>query len=242
MQIAASNGIRRSITYGRKHIAYNLIRCNRKTMEIAVHPDGSIVVKAPLQSDVPQIEYRLVRRARWILRQIDYFKQFQPRTPVRCHVNGETHQYLGRQYRLRVVHGDKDSVKLSQGFFQVTCRHDASPDSVRKLLNRWYLDKAKQQFADSLERCWPKFENDGRARPRLLIRKLKKRWGSLSENGTITLNTDLVKAPRECIDYVITHELCHTKVPNHSAEFFDLLESMMPDWKKTKLRLELSLS
>ena len=242
MTTAAHNSTHRSITYGNRNISFSLVYCNRKTMEIAVHPDGSVVVKVPFQSDIPQVENRIAKRARWILRQIAYFKQFQPRTPVRCHVNGETHQYLGRQYRLRAVHGDKDSVKLSQGFFQVTCRHDTSPDSVEKLLNRWYLDKARQQFAESLDRCWPNFEKDGRQKPRLLIRKLKKRWGSLSENGTITLNTDLVKATRECIDYVVTHELCHTKVRNHSAEFFDLLESIMPDWKKAKLRLELSLS
>ena len=74
-------------------------------MEIAVLPDSTVIVKAPVQSDVALIEKKVIKRACWILRQLDYFKQFNPKTPDRCYVGGETHRYLGKQYRLKLEEG-----------------------------------------------------------------------------------------------------------------------------------------
>ena len=73
------------------------------------------------------------------------------------------------------------------------------------------------------------------------IMQLKKRWGSLSKNGTLTLNRDLIKAPKECIEYVIIHELCHLEHHNHGPEFYRLLERSLPDWVKRKHKLEMAL-
>jgi len=230
------------VNYGTKAIEYQLVRVDRKTMEIAVHPDSTVIVKAPVQSDITLIEKKIIKRARWILRQLKYFKQFNPKTPDRCYVNGETHLYLGRQYRLKLAEGAENSVKLSRGFFHVTCRSEPTPDSVRKLLNRWYLQKAQFQFAQSLNRCWRKFNDLDVGKPNLAIKRMQKRWGSLSDKGTVTLNTDLIRAPKECIDYVVTHELCHLKYPDHSSDFYRLLDSVIPGWEKVKHKLELSMA
>lgn len=199
------------VPYGSKSIAYELIRADRKTLGIEVYPDRTVVVKAPMQSDFALIEKKIVKRARWINRQLNYFKQFDPRMPERCYVTGETHLYLGRQYRLKTAQGINSSIKLSRGFFYVTCRDEPTPDVVRKLLQQWYLDKAQLQFAESLDRCWEKFKGYGIDKPKISVKRMKKRWGSFSSQGTVTLNTDLVKVPKACIDYVMTHELCHLK-------------------------------
>ena len=111
---------------------------------------------------------------------------------------------------------------------------------MKRLLDLWYLEKACIQFADSLSRCHRKFTED--PYPQLSVRKMRRRWGSLSLRGRLTLNVDLIRAPKECIDYVITHELCHFKHHNHGPRFYRLLDSIMPDWKKVKHRLELSLA
>jgi hypothetical protein len=76
----------------------------------------------------------------------------------------------------------------------------------------------------------------------LQIKRLKKRWGSLSAKGTLTLNTDLIRAPKECIDYVVTHELCHLVNKDHNAQFYGLLGKIMPDWEKRKHKLERTLA
>ncbi|WP_301099855.1 SprT family zinc-dependent metalloprotease [Otariodibacter sp.] len=231
------------INSGQKKIDFLLQYSNRKTMEIAVHPNGKVIVKAPEQSKLVDIETKVRKRARWIIRQLKYFEQFNPRVSVRCYVNGETHRYLGKQYRLKLIEGKKNTVKLSRGFFYITCEGHPTPEVAKKLLNAWYMEKARFQFSESVHRCWDKFSRQGiSTKPNLSIRRMKTRWGSLSHKGTMTLNVDLVKAPKECIDYVVIHELCHLKYYNHSPDFYKLLESIMPEWKKIKHMLELSMS
>jgi len=210
-------------------------------MEVAVHPDCSVVVKAPTGSDIVLIKKKISKRARWILQQQNYFRQFTPKTPARCYVNGETHLYLGKHYRLKIAQGNENSVKLSRGFFHVTQRDEPNPETAKKLLSKWYSEKAFHQFNDSLERCWPRFTRFAFPKPALSIKLMQKRWGSLSDKGTVTLNTNLVKAPKECIDYVVTHELCHLKHPDHSSEFYKLLDTVIPDWEKVKHKLELGM-
>nr|WP_132015669.1 SprT family zinc-dependent metalloprotease [Hydrogenispora ethanolica] len=241
MELTIQKQDKRPFVYGRRTFEYNLAYCERKTMEIAVHPDSTVFVKVPMDSDILMVEKKIKQRARWIIRQLTYFKQYTPRTPSRCYVNGETHLYCGKQYRLKVLVGHEDSVKLSRGFFQITCRDEPTPEIVQKLLNRWYFDKAVSQFNESMERCWPKFNNLSLVKPSISIKRMKKRWGSLSKKGTMTLNTDLVKAPKECIDYVLIHELCHLKYHDHSPEFYKLLDSMFPGWEKVKHKLELTM-
>ena len=229
------------VTYGSKSIEYRLLRVNRKTMEIAVHPDSTVIVKAPVKSDIALIEKKINKRARWIIKQMNYFKQFNPKTTARCYVNGETHLYLGKQYRLKLAEGPENSVKLSRGFFHITCRSQPTPNAAKKLLNQWYSVKAQLQFSESMNRCWHKFIGFGITQPELSIKRMQKRWGSLSAKGTVTLNKDLIRAPKECIDYVVTHELCHLKYHDHSPEFYKLLSSVIPDWEKIKHKLELSM-
>ncbi|MCK4906089.1 MAG: M48 family metallopeptidase [Spirochaetes bacterium] len=237
----AQNGDSRSVIYGQKTIDYSLFYIERKTLEIAVHPDNTVIVKAPINSDISLIEKKINKRARWILRQLKYFNQFTPKTPDRCYINGETHLYLGKHYRLKISRGDNNSIKLLQGFFQITCREEPAPEITKRLLSKWYLEKANIQFNESLNRCWSKFKKFGFTKPTISIKRMQKRWGSLSNKGTMTLNTNLVKAPKECVDYVVTHEICHLKYQDHSPEFFKLLDSIIPGWEKIKHKLELNM-
>ncbi|MBE0599552.1 MAG: M48 family metallopeptidase [Desulfuromonadales bacterium] len=230
-----------SVTYGKETIGFYLLYVERKTLEISVHPDGSVIVKAPAGTPFVEAEKKVARRAGWIRKQLEYFRQFNPRTPERHYVGGESHLYLGRQYRLQISRGDLEGVNLSGGFFQITVKDDASAAKVKTLLQRWYVNKAGEKFRESLECCWPVFERFSTTRPRLQIRRMQKRWGSLSRSGLLTLNTELIRAPRGCIDYVITHELCHLQCHDHGPDFYRLLESVMPDWEKRKHKLELAL-
>ena len=95
----------------------------------------------------------------------------------------------------------------------------ANPERAKKLLSKWYSEKASRQFNDSLERCWPRFTRFAFPKPAISIMRMQKRWGSLSDNGMVTLNTNLVKAPKECIDYVVIHELCHLKYLDCGGEW-----------------------
>ena len=93
-------------------------------------------------------------------------------------------------------------------------------------------------FTEILDEVYPAFIPYGIARPKLRVRTMKSCWGScLVNKGIITLNRKLLMKPRECIEYVVVHELCHFIHPNHSKEFYKFMEQFMPDWKERKGRL-----
>ncbi|MBI5901583.1 MAG: M48 family metallopeptidase [Rhodocyclales bacterium] len=233
--------MRQQIAFGTETIDYEIrFLPTRRTLGIEVHPDLSVVVRAPFDCTPDLIQERIEKRASWISRQLRNFRRYSPRTPQRQYVSGETHLYLGRQYRLKVGVGDTAKVILSRGQIAMTVPFGrASPERVKAMLHRWYLDRAREIYNRVLEQYLPLVK--GRTRPRLVVRAMQSRWGSLSPAGTMTLNANLVRAPRACIEYVVVHELCHLRHRNHDAAFYRMLEQQMPDWEKRKHRLETAL-
>jgi predicted metal-dependent hydrolase len=234
--------VRGAITYSTHQLKYRLRFSSRRTTGITVHPDGAIEVVAPKGTDPKDVEARVRRRARWIVRQLSYFEQFRPRSKPRQYVGGETFLYLGRQYRLKLIKSDRDEVKLKSGFLVVTSRGRTSSRRVRDLVKGWYNERAKARILERYERIVPRFVRLGCRVSPPAIRKMSRRWGSYSKTGRVLLNPDLIRAPIACIDYVITHELAHVVHPHHGAKFFEMLEAMMPDWIERKNRLEPMLS
>ena len=232
--------MRQEIVFGTETIGYEIrFLPTRRTLGIEVHPDLSVVVRAPADCDLDTIQARVGKRASWISKQLTNFQRYSPRTPARQYVSGETHLYLGRQYRLKIVPGEFAPVKMNRGHLVVTLTNKASPDEVKTLLHRWYLEHARQVYMEVLDEWLPRFKEH--QQPRLIVRAMQSRWGSLSQAGTMTLNANLIRAPRACIEYVVAHELCHLKHRDHDAGFFRLLGQVMPDWEKCKQRLETAL-
>ena len=229
----------RHLRYGKQDIEYQVVRRARKTLEIAVESNTSVVVAAPLDASIEAIEAKLRKRAAWVTRQQRYFAQFLPRTPERRFIAGETHLYLGRQYRLKVVPHTQECVKLIRGFIVVQTHRPNCPDVARDLVESWYRGRARIKFDERIEACLQLFPEPDAFRPKgLIVRQIRQRWGSMSPAGRLLLNRRLIEASVDAIDYVITHELCHTARPHHDAAFFELLERVMPDWEWRKQRLE----
>jgi predicted metal-dependent hydrolase len=153
-------------------------------------------------------------------------------------VSGETHYYLGRQYRLKVIQDDIEAVKLIGRFIRVYVRDRDNTDRIKGLVERWYLDHAKVIFEKRLKKCLDGAKSLNIHDPNVIIRRLAKRWGSCTKAENIVLNTDLIKTPLYCIEYVIMHELCHLRVPKHNQHFYRLLSRHMSDWERRKSRLD----
>ncbi|WP_424975344.1 M48 family metallopeptidase [Dinoroseobacter sp. S124A] len=226
-------------SFGSETIRFGVERRDRKTLSISVLPDQSVEVIAPIDACVEQIIDRVKKRAPWIQKQLRYFDQFQPRTPERRYIGGETHLYLGRQYKLKVQPSIQNTVKMQRGQIVVSSTRPRREEQTRELLRLWLLKRAKIKFAERLEVSKERFANKEKMTPQsLIIRDLSHRWGSMTGRGNLVLNRSLIGASTEAIDYVITHELCHIEHPHHGREFFDLLRRVMPDWEKRKLKLE----
>ena len=181
------------------------------------------------------------KRAPWIQRQQRFFTQFQPRTPERQYVSGETHLYLGRQYNLKVVPDIQQQVKLYRGRLIVQSLKPKQRDVTRVLVEQWYRERAQAKFRERLALCQQRFSKREDFEPAgLVIMKLRQRWGSMTPTGKLIFL--LIRASIDAIDYVITHELCHMRQNHHGGAFFDLLDRVIPDWEKRKLKLERQLA
>ena len=223
------------VEYGSYTIKYNIKFSNRKTLGIKVYPSGDVEVLAPIDTTMELIEQRILRRAQWIVRQQNYFKQFGEHLPEKQFISGESHYYLGRQFLLRVEEGKPNSVRYRGRYFEVIC----TPRSkAKELMKEWYKLHAKNKFAEYADPIIARFEKYGVTPSSLYIQEMENRWGSCTPKGKIILNVQLIKAPRPCIEYVITHELCHLVHPDHTKAFWELLQKEMPDWERWKNKLE----
>jgi len=215
----------------------NLKRSRRRTLAISVLPDGTVEVVAPVGAAIENIREKVEKRVGWIMRQRRAFVALSAKRPARRYCAGATHRYLGRQYRLKVTVGDDPSVKLRGAYLCVVSRTGAER-SVAALLVGWVRERAREQFGRRLGN-WRKWCSDRQLpEPRLRLLAMPKRWGSSHKDGWIALNPELVRAPSVCIDYVIAHELCHLKHPQHDKAFFVELDRLCPNRKVVKLRLE----
>ncbi|MFY0673980.1 MAG: M48 family metallopeptidase [Bacteroidia bacterium] len=228
-----------TISFGSRKIDYELTYQDRKTLGIKVYPDCKVKVIAPVDTTNEKLQAKVKEKAPWILKQQSEFLSYHPLTPPRTYVNGETHLYLGRQYRLRLEPSKENTIKLYRGKLIVFQKGNVSAE---KQLEKWYRQKADAHFKELLEASLTKFKKYKVQEPKLQIRYMPTRWGSCTPKGKVILNPELIKAPKGCIEYVIIHELCHLVYHNHTKDFYNLQEAIMPDWKKWKNRLERTLT
>lgn len=234
--------MRAYIQYGSTRIDFQLMHSSRKTLGITVKPDLNVLVKAPVNTPIEKVKERLKKKASWIIKQQNYFQAFHPKTPPRKYVSGETHLYLGRQYRLKIRNSLKPEVKLKEGYINVFVNSHSGKEQVKKVLNDWYKERAEIIFRKIYDDVGKEFSKRKILSDIFIIRDMKKRWGSCTPGKKIIVNTELIKAPKGCIEYVIVHEMCHLKYPNHSKAFYSLQSSFMPNWEFWKNKLEKIMS
>lgn len=229
-----------TLRYGDRMAHYGIAETARLSAKILIHvtPDGVIQVEAPPDQDPALVRAAVQKRARWIFDNLDKSNDARTFALPREYVGGETHFYLGRRYRLnvRAERGLPSSVKLIRGRIEVTAPVNDRA-AVKCRLRQWYRARAKDYFQRRIVGIvagidWLE------APPPMKIVPMAHQWGSCSPTGSINLNPALIRAPRHCIDYVLTHELCHLREHNHSKRFYALLERHSPNWFATKVELD----
>jgi predicted metal-dependent hydrolase len=224
------------MTWGSRHIPYTLIRESRLDLTITVYPDLRVGVRAPKSRTLSDVLTRVAKKRAWIARQLQRFEDL-PVTAASSYESGETHLYLGRQYRMRVERTGK-GVSLQGGRLVVRVPRNAGSRAVRNALVRWYTDRATNFLSERVALIAKKSFRLRNATYQLRVRLMQRRWGSCTHTGVITLNPLLIQAPVPCIDYVASHELVHLLEPTHSSRFYDLLGQIMPNWERRKRELD----
>ncbi len=212
-----------------------IIKKDIKHINIRVKPNCEVILTAPANTTDEHITFVLKKRAKWIDKKIAFFKEHQPSLPKE-YVSGENFCYLGRNYRLKVIENREEGVKLQRGYLQLLVKDKGNFEQKKRLVKIWYMDKAQQHFKKALQKYQSIVQKEVKS---VCIREMKTRWGSCNPSKSyINLNSELIKKPTKCIEYVVFHELAHLIYPNHSRSFYNYLSVHMSDWKKRKERLE----
>ena len=224
--------------YGNSEINVCVEFSKRKHLSLIVYPDLRVIARVPLKSKKEKIESIIQKKLRWIIKKIDYFENLEPIFPSSEFISGETHYFLGKPYQLKIQPSEKAEIEIIDDFIEIKLPFPDNKQKIEKMLMEWYKKQAKELLYQRIEKYLPAFLEIGAANPEVKFRKMKSRWGSCSHKNIVTLNTELIKAPYYCSDYVVVHELCHLIHLSHCRKFYSLLQNKMPDWKIRKKQLE----
>jgi predicted metal-dependent hydrolase len=228
-----------NIQYGNKKIAFEIIRGNReKTVAIYVNSPAGVVVRSPEWVGEEKINKLIQKRAAWIVKRQELFKNQIPPATVKEFVSGESFPFLGREYRLKVVKSTSEKegrCELRNKRFQVEINLSLDSGEAEKTIKRalmdWYLMRAKEKIQARVAYFSRQI---GRTPKSIAIKQQKMRWGSCSQSEGIRFNWKIIMAPLSVLDYVIVHELCHLIYPHHSSQFWQKVQSILPDYKRRK--------
>lgn len=240
---AASCRFKRKVVANAQKIVFHLERKPVKNLNLRICRDGRVFVSANHTVPHEEIDRFVQSKSKYVLAAIQKFREVIGLKPQpKKYVSGETFCILGRGLRLKVSHAEKDSISSDEAYVYLAVRNPSDVDRKRRIVDRFMGQRCKVVFAEVMDELYPLVGKYGVRRPELRIRTLKARWGScLVRKGVVTLNRNLLRAPRCCIEYVVLHELCHFVHPNHSVKFYAFLSALMSDWKSRKRLLNLTM-
>lgn len=228
------------LVYGDERILYQINPDSKRTARIGIHvePDGSVVVDAPPGQPNEMVHRGVQKRARWISDHVADARERYRHVQPKSYISGEQVLYLGRRYVLKVVQSDdaRGMARLRGNKLEVSTRSD-DVVKIRGIVRAWYQTRARSYFARQISEHSARLPWVLKPPPFRLL-EMSSQWGSCSPQGQVILNPHLIKAPRDCIEYVIVHELAHLKHHDHSPEFFDLVSRYSPEWEKPKRMLD----
>ncbi len=218
-------------------VKVEVVRKDIKNLHLGVYPPhGRVRVAAPLVISDEAVRLAVIDKLGWIRRQKAKFAE-QPRQSQREMVNGESHYFLGKRYRLRVHEQDAPAQVAIRGVasLDLFVRPGTTADQREAVLLRWHREQLKALIPPLLEKWQPIL---GVQVADWGIKKMKTKWGSCSPaSRRVWLNLELAKKPAQCLEYIVVHELVHLLERHHNERFTALLESHLPQWRQYRAML-----
>lgn len=208
-------------------LEYKIIYSDRKTLNISVERDKSVIVRAPRNTSPEKIVKIMESRRLWLYEKMNHKQKYRPGREPKEFVSGESLLYLGRNYRLDVLSSDHQGIRFNNKFtISKSCQPIAS-----RLFRSWYFNKAKEKIIPKV-RFYA--ERLGVTYNKVMVSDLKYRWGSCTPRDNLNFNWRLIKAPMFVIEYVIVHELTHLLEANHTRRFWNIVSIQSPEYQKAK--------
>jgi predicted metal-dependent hydrolase len=217
-------------------ISVDVVFKDIKNVHLSVYPPfGRVRIAAPTRMKLDTVRVFAISKLGWIKRQQKKLRAQERETP-REYLDRESHYVWGKRYLLKG--SEKDEVptvtlKGNQMLLQVRPGTDAL--RRRELLEQWY----REQIRDTLPELIAKWERRiGVKVARCFVQRMKTKWGSCNAGTqSIRLNTDLARKPRECLEYIVVHEMAHLLVRHHNEQFSMLMDRHLPNWRQLRLLL-----
>lgn len=201
-----------------------------KHVHLSVHPPaGRVSISAPRRMNLDAVRLFAISKLDWIRRQQRKIRN-QEREPEREYLDRESHYVWGKRYLLSIVERDAaPSIELKHNRLLLHIRLGTDVERREAILDAWYREQVKSIVPALIAKWEPRMRV---VVTRFFVQRMKTRWGSCTPaTGTIRLNTELAKKPRECIEYIVVHEMAHLLEPTHNARFQSLMDRLMPGWK-----------
>ena len=218
-------------------IEFRVIYSRRRSIGISVHPDSSVIVRVPYLTSFKTINRIVNEKYDWVLKHRDNYRKLDNSPVKKSYKSGEIHLFHGHQSVLKVEKTGKSYVRFYDNAIEMGTEKTDDTLVIKRLLYKGYKAEALKYFPDLLNKVLIDHGNQMFKPAGLVIRTMKRRWGSCSNKGVITLSTELIKLSDVFIEYVITHELCHLKHHNHGPQFYKLLSEVYPEWKTVRKEL-----
>lgn len=226
------------IEYGTKVIPFQLEYRKRKTMEIRIKPPEEILVVAPKGISKENVIKAVQGKADWIVKKLSEYESLKNRKLEKDYIDGESFLYLGNNYPLQIIEAKYKipRVMFEENAIKVYIR-SVEDENIKKALEKWYRDRALEVIVQRIKYYQQYFKVSPTS---IVVKEQKRRWGSCTSKRKILFNWKLIMAPLPVIDYVVVHEMCHLVHMNHSKDFWNLVESILPDYKERKKWLKLN--
>jgi predicted metal-dependent hydrolase len=216
--------------YSIEGIEFRVVYSRRRTIGISVLPDSSVIVRVPYLTSGRTIERIVREKMAWIIKHRDNYRKNPGIKKSRRYADGEMHLYRGNEYLLRLEIAKKLYVRLSDNTIEAGVITGADEAFVKRLLYAWYKNEANNVLPTMFNQVLENLKDLHFKPSGLVIRTMKRRWGSCSSKRIVTLSTELIKLPDRYIEYVIIHELCHLRHHNHGSGYYRLLSELCPDY------------
>lgn len=211
-------------------IAVDVVKKDIKNVHLSVYPPtGKVRISAPLRMDLDTIRVFAISKLGWIKQQQKKVNE-QERELPREYLDRESHYLWGRRYLLKVIEKDAaPEVELKYNQLLLQTRPVASEERKQAILDEWYRAQLKGAVPPLVAKWEPLMNVKVE---RFFVQRMKTKWGSCSPgSASIRLNTDLAKKPRECLEYIVVHEMAHLLEPTHNSRFMSLMDLFMPNWQ-----------
>ena len=217
-------------------ISIQLTRKDIKNVHLSVHPpDGRVTLVAPSATRLDVARAYAITRLVWIRQQQEKLRS-QAREAPRCFVGRESHYLWGRRHLLAVTYSDsKPSVALDHKRITLTVRPGSDARKRAEVIHEWHKSLLHSEVQGLIKKWEPKLKVKVSG---YFLQRMKTKWGSCNQRrGHIRLNTELVKKPKDLLEYVIVHEMVHLLEPSHSERFITILQQHWPTWRESRAEL-----